>query len=153
MRKVVLMFFLSMVLAASGQRMVQTKTLGNWNFGCIKFKQSCANVDTLYMAVIKTTYEYEPNFVIGLGNRHQAEHFLKVLSELRMKGEDMMMLENPSNNYIRQGTFGSLRIFEELGVYSVDVHRDYFKKMLKLLDDTKAGKQKKPAYMRNMDSD
>lgn len=157
MRKVIFMFFLSMVLAASGQTMVQRKVIRSVNYGNIQLVQAINDGDTLYAMNLKVANQYQKAFIVDLGSRERALHLLRAMKDVELKDEDMMSLANATDNIVTRGLFGSLRISSEGRQFSVDVTKQQIQKFIEALepDDKGEGKKKKkvPAYMRNMDED
>ena len=161
MRKVVLMFFLSMVLAASGQTIVQRKVIRSVNYGNIQLVQAITDGDTLYAINLKVANKYQKSFIVDLGSRERALHLLRAMKDVELKDEDMMSLDNATDNIVTRGLFGSLRISSEGRQFSVDVTKQQIQKFIDALEPDDAGEGKKgnkkkknvPAYMRNFDSD
>lgn len=158
MRKVVLMFFLSMVLAASGQTMVQRKVIRSVNYGNIQLVQAINDGDTLYAMNLKVANQYQKAFIVDLGSRDRALHLLRAMKDAELKDEDMLSLDNATDNIVTRGLFGSLRISSEGRQFSVDVTKQQIQKFIDALEPEKEGDGKKkkknvPAYMRNMDKD
>lgn len=155
MRKVVLMFFLSMALAASGQTMVQRKVIRSLNMGNTQLVQAITEGDTLFALNLKTGNRYQPAFVVDLGNRERALHLLKAMRDVELKDDDMMSLDNATDNIVTRGLFGTLRITSEGRQFSHDISKQQIEKFIDALEPQKEGKKKKnvPAYMRNMDVD
>lgn len=158
MRKVVFMFFLSMVLSASGQTMVQRKVIRSVNYGNIQLVQAINDGDTLYAMNLKVANQYQKAFIVDLGSRDRALHLLRAMKDAELKDEDMMSLDNATDNIVTRGLFGSLRITSEGRQFSVDVTKQQIQKFIDALEPDEVGGEKKkkknvPAYMRNMDKD
>ena len=161
MRKLVFIFFLSMVLAASGQTIVQRKVIRSVNYGNIQLVQAITEGDTLYAMNLKVVNKYQKSFIVDLGSRERALHLLRAMKNVELKDEDMMSLDNATDNIVTRGLFGSLRISSEGRQFSVDVTKQQIQKFIDALEPDDAGEGKKgnkkkknvPAYMRNIDED
>lgn len=79
------------------------------------------------------------------------------MKDADLKDEDMMSLDNATDNIVTRGLFGSLRISSEGRQFSVDVTKQQIQKFIEALEPEKEGdgkkKKKVPAYMRNIDKD
>lgn len=61
-----------MVLAASGQTMVQRKVIRSVNYGNIQLVQAITEGDTLYAMNLKVANQYQKAFIVDLGSRDRA---------------------------------------------------------------------------------
>ena len=84
------------------------------NGGAVKLQ--CLN--GMYKLTIRTDNRYQPSFDCMLGNRDNAIRLLRFMSELKLTKNDVVDLENATENTLRLGLFGNLEIFSEGGNFS-----------------------------------
>lgn len=159
MRKVVLMFFLSMVLAASGQTVHRVNEIKSVAYGALRLIEDGGQ----YVMLVRTDNKYHPSVSVVLGDSTEAVRLLTFMSDLKLRDDDIVELGNTSENYIYKGAFGGFRIYERTKTIDGYAHPANIRKLLKALtggqdqsDEPAKGKKKKknvPAYMRNMDKD
>lgn len=153
MKRIMLLFaIVFLVLSVSGQSVVRRKPICKVNYGNIQLEQIVSETDTCYAMYIKTNNNYHPFITIDLGNKIQAIKMLNFLIDVKLENDDMVTLDNATNNIVTRGLFGSLRFHSEGRQFSGDVIKKYLKTFLDVLEG-KETKKKVPAYMRNMDED
>ena len=156
-RMVFFLLMVGMLLTASGQTMVQRKVIRSLNMGNTQLVQAITEGDTLFALNLKTGNRYQPAFVVDLGNRERALHLLQAMRDVELKDDDMMSLDNATDNIVTRGLFGTLRITSEGRQFSHDISKQQIQKFIDALKPQiqEKGKKKKnaPAYMRNMDED
>lgn len=153
MKRIMLLFaIVFLVLSVSGQSVVRRKPICKVNYGNIQLEQIVSETDTCYAMYIKTNNNYHPFITIDLGNKIQAIKMLNFLIDVKLENDDMVTLDNATNNTVTRGLFGSLCFHSEGRQFSGDVIKKYLKTFLDVLEG-KETKKKVPAYMRNMDED
>lgn len=93
----------------------------------------------------------EEYMYVDLGDSANAVRLLTFLSELRVKDDEVVVLENPSDNTIQSGPFGSFKVYDDLKVIYAYTHHTYAEKMLKAL--TGKAKKKGKTYRHSYDTD
>lgn len=159
MRKVVLIFFLSMVLAASGQTVHRVNEIKSVAYGALRLIEDAGE----YVMLVRTDNRYHPSLSVVLGDSTEAVRLLTFMSDLKLRDDDIVELGNTSENYIYKGAFGGFRIYERTLTIDGYAHPANIRKLLKALagdmeqpgtpEKKKKKKKNVPAYMRNIDSD
>lgn len=136
MNRIILSLFLA-CMAAGGyaQSIARTETLKTTDLGNQKLMATVENNDTTYVIYIKTGSRVQKYFPVVLGGYEQAMHFLGVLQDVELKGDDVLRLENPSNNYVTKNTLGGLRVFDELKVWSGQLRKPNIKGFIKAIEE------------------
>ena len=135
-RLILSLLMVSAICMAIGQTLVQRKTIKSINFGVLKLEQVIQERDTTYAMLIATTNRYQKNIVVALGNRDNAVRLLRLLSDLKLKNDDMLDLENDTHNVVTRGSFGSLRFHSEGRQFQGDCGKAYIKTFLKTLEES-----------------
>lgn len=80
---------------------------------------------------------------VALGDRENAIRLLNVLNEVKLKGDDMLHLENETDNVVTRGAFGgsNLRFYSEGRQFTGDCHKMYIRKMIEYLEGKKVEDQ------------
>ena len=138
MRKVFLSIMMAaMVVSADCQTLTKRETIANLALGGVKLEQIVQKGDTLYSMFIKTGNRYKKYVAVGLGDRQEALRLLNFLNDVKLKGDDILSLENVTDNIVTRGAFGSLRFYSEGRQFSGDVHKMYIRKMIEVLEGAK----------------
>lgn len=143
MRKVFLSIMMAaMVVSADCQTLTKRETIANLALGGVKLEQIVQKGDTLYSMFIKTGNSYKKYIAVSLGNRSEALRLLNILNDVKLKGDDMLSLENVTDNIVTRGAFGCLRFYSEGRQFSGDIHKMYIRKMIEVLEgaQTESGK-------------
>ena len=135
MKKLFILMLVCLSMAVTAQTLTQRKTIANLAFGNIKLEQIVQNGDTLYSMNIKSGNRFMNYVVVGLGDHKEALRLLNVLNDVKLKDDDMLSLENVTDNVVTRGAFGCLRFYSEGRQFSGDCHKSYIRKMIKVLED------------------
>lgn len=134
MRK--LLFITLLTLFACGveaQTVYRNEVIKSLNGGAVKLM--CLN--GMYKLTIRTDNRYQPSFNCMLGNRDNAIRLLRFMSELKLTKNDVVDLENATENTLRLGLFGNLEIFSEGGTFSGLIAKKQCRQLAELLEETR----------------
>lgn len=108
MKKLFILMLVCLSMTVTAQTLTQRKTIANLAFGNIKLEQIVQNGDTLYSMNIKSGNRFMNYVVVGLGDHKEALRLLNVLNDVKLKDDDMLSLENVTDNVVTRGAFGCL---------------------------------------------
>lgn len=140
----------AVTMSVQAQKVHRLREVKSVAFGAIKLKEN----EGMYYLSMKTGNRYEPTFSVVLGDSANAVRLLTFIADLHIESDEVVELQNPSNNHITKDALGSFLVHDETGVFKCNMHRTHARSLLEALTGQKAkGKQKdkRPAYMRNID--
>ena len=136
MRKYLLLIVAIMIAEmVSAQKVIRNREVASVGMGSNKLIE----IEGLYTIRIRAQNGVDEYMYIDLGDSANAVRLLTFLSELRVKDDEVVVLENPSDNTIQSGPMGSFKVYDEFRVIYGYTHHTYAKKML----DGLTGKEKK----------
>lgn len=140
MKKVLLLILAVMVSqVAVSQKVVRNRVVASVAMGNNKLVE----IEGRYSIRMRAANLPDELMYIDLGDSANAVRLLTFLSELRVKDDEVVVLENPSGNTIESGPFGSFTVFDDLKVIYGHTHHTYCEKMLKALTGKSEKKQSK----------
>ena len=147
MKKYLIVFLMLSCLMVQAQTVHRVNEIKRVAMGGLRLIEDAGE----YCMLVRTGNKYEPNVVVDLGDSANAVRLLTFMVELKMRSDDIVELENPTENYIYKGGFGGFRIYERTRTIEGYAHPSNIKKLLKAL--VEGGRERKPAYRRYDDED
>ena len=147
MKKYLIVFLMLSCLSVQAQTVHRVNEIKSVAMGGLRLIEDAGE----YCMLVRTGNKYEPNVVVDLGDSANAVRLLMFMVELKMRSDDIVELENPTENYIYKGGFGGFRIYERTRTIDGYAHPSNIKKLLKAL--VEGGRERKPSYRRHDDED
>ena len=147
MKKYLIVFLMLSCLSVQAQTVHRVNEIKSVAMGGLRLIEDAGG----YCMLVRTGNRYEPNVVVDLGDSANAVRLLTFMVELKMRSDDIVELENPTDNFIYKGGFGGFRIYERTRTIDGYAHPSNIKKLLKAL--VEGGRERKPAYRRYDDED
>lgn len=154
MKKIVLLMVVCcLAVGMMGQKVHRTNVMFSAALGSIRLVE----IDKYYSIQLESGNQYHPYVTVMLGDSVNAARLLEFIGDLYIEGEDVVDLENASNNSMVRGPLGSFRVFDETRVFTGTMHRTHARSMWEALTGEKYKKKKKekrtPAYMKNYEKE
>ena len=147
MKKYLIVFLMLSCLSVQAQTVHRVNEIKSVAMGGLRLIEDAGE----YCMLVRTGNKYEPNVVVDLGDSANAVRLLTFMVELKMRSDDIVELENPTENYIYKGGFGGFRVYERTRTIEGYAHPSNIKKLLKAL--VEGGRERKPSYRRYDDED
>ena len=118
------------------QKVYRVERLKSFNMGAAVLER-VVQADTTYAIVMKSGGAYVSRFTVALGKKDEAIRLLTFISELKLSKDDVVELENETDNFIKKGPLGGLALCEKVTQrYSV-ITTGQAKKMLEAVKEDK----------------
>ena len=108
-------------------------------------------IEGMYSLKLRAQNSFDEYMYVDLGDSANAVRLLMFISELRITEDDVVVLENPSNNTIQKGPMGAFKVYDEFKVVYGYTHHTYVKKMLNALTGKEKKKEKEGRKRNKMD--
>ena len=132
MKKLIItMMMLVLALPMSAQTVYRSEVLKSYRSGTMKLYETEGKI---YSIIFKTGNRFTPTFPCALGDRENALRLLEFLRDLKLGDDDMVDLENETNNWVKRGLWGSLRIISEGNQFSYDITKKEIKGMIEIIE-------------------
>lgn len=114
MRKAIMVIMMTMVCAAvQAQTIIRTDVLKKKDLGNQRLEATREGNDTTYVMLIATGNNFKPYVDVVLGGKADALRLLQFLLDAEISGDDVITLDNPTNNLVKRNTLGGYRVFSE----------------------------------------
>ena len=133
MKKVILVLLSCIALCLQAQTVHKVIQLDSYNMGAVKL----VRIDSAYALKMRTNNRYQRTFTVALGNRENAIRLLDFISKLKIDGDDIVELENETDNCIKKGPLGGYAIFSTGGQFSCVITKKQAKDMIKVIEENK----------------
>ena len=131
MKKLIFILMLCLAMPAAAQKVYRNVELKSFRMGTMKLYMT----DSLTYAInFSTGNTFKPTFVCILGDRENAIKLLTFLRDLKLGDDDVVDLENASENYVTKGMWTALRIHSSGKQFSYDVTPKEIRKMLEAIE-------------------
>lgn len=131
MKKLIFILMLCLAMPAASQNVYRNVELKSFRMGTMKLYMT----DSLTFAItFKTNNRYKPTFSCILGKKEQAIKLLTFLKDLKLGDDDVVDLENESENYVTHGMWTALRIYSSGKQFWYDVTTKDVRKMLEEIE-------------------
>jgi hypothetical protein len=135
MKNILLFILITLSLSAQAQRIVKNKTLKTTDLGNQKLEVSIADNDTVYVMFIKCGSVAKKYVTVELGNSKDALRILQFLLDADISGDDVINLENPSNNLVKKNSLGGYLVYSEGHAFSGQLRKPNIKGFIKAIHD------------------
>ena len=127
MRKILLFALLLVSLSAGAQSVHRVVTLKSVNAGAVTLQRDGEQ----YMLKMRRP---QFHFFVMLGTKEEAVKTLLFLSELKLKGDDYVVLDNSQQTKVGRGPLGGHALYDTLGVDYCVITRGQAKELAKVIE-------------------
>lgn len=135
MKKILILLLITLSISAQAQSIVRNKTLKTTDLGNQKLEVSIADNDTVYVMFIKSGSVAKKYITVELGNSKDALRILQFLLDADISGDDVINLENPSNNLVRKNPLGGYLVYSEGHAFSGQLRKPNIKGFIKAIHE------------------
>lgn len=138
------LFTAVMVLVVSlcyGQSIVRAKTLKSTDLGNQKLEVTVDGNDTTFVVIIHNGGAARHPFPVVLGGRDNAMRILGFLLDAELEDDDMIRLENPTDNYVKKNGFGGYLVFSEGRAFTGQLRKPNIRGFIKAIQEYCGGKE------------
>lgn len=133
-RKAIVVIMMMMVcVAVQAQTIIRTDVLKKTDLGNQRLEATREGSDTTYVMLIATGNNFKPYVDVVLGGKADALRLLHFLLDAEISGDDVITLDNPTNNLVKRNTLGGYRVFSEGRQLSGQLRKPNIKAFIKAI--------------------
>ena len=134
MRKAIMVIMMMMVcVAVQAQTVIRTDVLKKTDLGNQRLEATREGNDTTYVMLIATGNRFKSYVDVVLGGKTDALRMLQFLLDAEISGDDVITLDNPTNNLVKKNTLGGYRVFSEGRQLSGQLRKPNIKAFIKAI--------------------
>ena len=141
MKKILLTAAMALVVSLCyGQQIVRAKKLKSTDLGNQRLEVTVDGRDTTFVIYICNQQAARHPFPVVLGGKDNALRLLNFLLDAELKNDDIIRLENPSDNYVGKQTSG-FTVYSEGRMFSGQLRKANIRAFVKAINEYCAGKE------------
>ena len=133
MRKAITVIMMMVCVAVQAQTIIRTDVLKKTDLGNQRLEATREGSDTTYVMLIATGNDFKPFVDVVLGGKADAFRLLHFLLDADISGDDIIALDNPTNNLVKKNTLGGYRVFSEGRQLSGQLRKPNIKAFIKAI--------------------
>lgn len=136
MKKILLTAAMAFIVSLCyGQSIVRAKMLKSTDLGNQKLEVMVDGNDTTFAIIIHNGAATRHPFPVALGNKENALRILNFLLDAELENDDMIRLENPTDNCVKKNGFGGYLVLSEGRAFSGHLRKPNIRGFIKAIQE------------------